>query len=270
MATVRRAVLEDLELALFVRRIYRLTGLDLRSYKGEQLRRRLNAAMAHLGARNLLDLANILERDPARIEDFHDRLTINVSEFFRDPERFQYLEEKVLPAILQENRNPALWSAGCANGAEPYSLAMIMADLMPQGGYRILATDIDGRVLEQARNGDGYRWADVRNVDPRRLAQYFRREGDRYAVVESIRRAVEFRQHNLLADPYEKGLDLIACRNVVIYFTEEAKNTVFTRMAQALREGGILFVGVTEMLGRAHDRYFVSVGPGFYRRTPNN
>ena len=257
---------EDLEFSAFVRRMRRLTGLDLSSYKREQMLRRLGAVMAKTGVRNLVDLASMLERDPSRIDEVRDQLTINVSEFFRDPDRFAYLERHVLPEILRGNRRPTLWSAGCSNGAEPYSLAILMRELMPGGGYRIVATDIDRGILAQAQAANGYREADVRNVSPARLAKHFRREGDRYVVVESIRRAVEFRHQNLLADPFEEGLDLIVCRNVVIYFTEEAKDALFQRMALALREGGVLFVGGTESLSRDRAEHFASIAPGFYRR----
>jgi chemotaxis protein methyltransferase CheR len=258
--------LEDVELSFFVRRMSRLTGWDLSSYKREQMRRRLGAVMARTGARNLIDLANMLERDPSRVDEIRDQLTINVSEFFRDPERWQYLEERILPAILRENRRPAIWRAGCSNGAEPYSLAMAMTDLAPHGNCRILATDIDRGILERARAGSGYTSSDVRNVSRTRLAKYFRQERDRYAVVDSIRHAVEFRRQNLLADPFEGGFDLIVCRNVVIYFTEEAKNALFDRLSLSLREGGILFVGGTEMLPRGSAERLTSIALGFYRR----
>lgn len=263
---VDRSEAEDLELAAFVRRMRRLTGLDLSAYKREQMRRRLSGVMTRTGTRNLVELVGLLERDPSRVDEVRDQLTINVSEFFRDPDRFQYLESHVLPAIIRESRKPVIWSAGCSNGSEPYSLAMILADLMPHGGYRIVASDIDRGILAQARAGNAYRSADVRNVSKARLARHFRQEGDRYAVLDPIKRRIEFRHHNLLADPFERELDLIVCRNVMIYFTEEAKSALFGRMARALREGGVLFIGGTETLSHEQAGSFVSIATGFYRR----
>jgi len=258
---------EELQMAVLVRSLRRTTGLDLSCYRKEHIRRRITAVMTKTGTRSPLELARMLENNPARAQEIRDELTINVSEFFRDKERFRFLEERVLPEIIRENRKPVLWSAGCSIGAEPYSLAMIMKDLMPGGRFRIVATDVDRRTLEIARAGNSFSAADLRNVSPERMARYVRPENKRYAVVDSIRRAVEFRYQNLLTDNFEPGLDLIACRNVIIYFTAAAKDALFIRMAMALREGGVLFLGATENLPHTMSAYFASMACGFYRRT---
>lgn len=258
--------IDDAELAAFSRRVKTLTGIDLGAYKTEQLKRRLNAAQSRLRVKSLGEVLVAIERDSVKLEEFRDTLTINVSEFFRDAEKFRYLEERVLPELAKSSRRLSVWSAGCSIGAEPYSIAMILSDQMPRGGFRVLGTDLDKRSLEQARSGSGYRPADVRAVSPERLAKYFRQSGESWSVVESVHRLVEFRQQNLLADPFERGFDLVVCRNVVIYFTDQAKDIVFNRLAAALREGGVLFIGATETLGRTQSPYFTSITPGFYRR----
>jgi hypothetical protein len=119
------------------------------------MKRRLTTIMARSGAKTLFEYYQIIARDPEKRQEFKDFVTINVSEFFRIPDKFTYLRRNVLPQLLKERRRLNIWSAGCSNGSEPYSLAMILDELMPGGGWHISATDIDATILDRARRGAG-------------------------------------------------------------------------------------------------------------------
>jgi len=261
-------MLDDLGYAYFLRAVRRLTGVDLAHYRQGQMRRRLDALVQRVGARNYLEYAKLLERDPARLQEFRDYFTINVTEFFRDPERFRYLEQRVLPELLRARTGLNVWSAACSTGAEPYSVAILLRELAPRGPHRILATDVDRTGLARARQGDCYGPSDVRNVSPERLARHFVRaaDGATWAVRPEVRALVEFREHNLLDLAPHGSFDLILCRNVVIYFTEEAKRQLYARLAAALRPGGVLFVGGTEIVPAGGELGLQPSGPSFYRK----
>ena len=165
-----------------------------------------------------------------------------------------------------------VWSAGCSHGHEPYSLAITLAEVT--GFYRrhyILGTDIDRSALERAQTGGPYTDEEATKVPPPLLDRYFARHpsgnhGDGHYIIESLRRRMSFRYQNLLADPFERGFDLIVCRNVVIYFTAEVKDRLYKRFYEALRPGGVLFVGGTEIISKASDLGFETAGISFYRR----
>ncbi|MGE5576996.1 MAG: CheR family methyltransferase [Syntrophothermus sp.] len=264
------AALNEASYAEFKRKILKKSGIDLNSYKQQQMQRRINALMDTVGVKSYEEYFRLLEENPQRYQEFLKRLTINVTEFMRNPERFEELEKDILPQLLVKNRGIKVWSAGCATGAEPYSLAILLHDLDPrgstQGSHRILATDVDRQVLEKARQGV-YQTAELRNLNPDRLAKYFTRLGpDSYQVTEELKKMVDFRQHNLLTDSFEEDFDLILCRNVVIYFTEDAKDKLYHRFYEALKPGGVFLVGGTEPLLRYRDFGFECIFSTFYRK----
>lgn len=277
----------------FKRWVYRRSGINLSNYKQQQMQRRINSLMANLRVGGYREYARLLEADSKRYEEFLNRLTINVTEFFRNPERFEELEKQVLPELARMARGSGgaggglkVWSAGCASGAEAYSLAILLVELEEQGAgfchtvagtrvgtqstgairHRILATDVDREVLERARVGV-YGEADLKNVSEARRRRFFTRRGpDLYAVDETLKQLVQFRAHDLLLDPFESGFDLILCRNVVIYFTEEAKDLLYRKFFAALRPGGVLLVGGTEPILRYRDYGFEALQTTFYRK----
>lgn len=250
----------------FKEAVARSFRLNLSSYKENQLKRRLDAYLLRLGLRDYHALWQRITEDRKAYEDFLDYLTINVSEFFRDPDKFRELETVYLPELLRERPQLKIWSAACANGAEPYSVAIILDELTPGRLHRIEATDIDPYVLEKAREGR-YPPEAVRHVGSRRLARYFTRDGHTYVINEALRRRVLFRRHDLLADPFGQGYDLILCRNVTIYFTREAQDRLNARLAQALAPGGVLFIGATEMIFNYQQLGLERLRPCFYRKT---
>jgi chemotaxis protein methyltransferase CheR len=256
------------EFELFRKRAYQLTGLDLRSYKAPQMHRRLTSLLSRLRIGDFAEYARVLEKDPARRQEFRDYVTINVSEFFRDTDRFGDLEGRVLPELLSGGGGLRVWSAGCSNGAEPYSMAILLNELAPHRVHSIVATDVDQTILDRARAGSGYVAADLRNVGPERMRRWFAPDkADGYAVGAVPRAMIRFQKHDLLSDPYPSGpFDLVACRNVVIYFTEQAKEHIFEEFVHALRPGGVLFLGGTEAIMRPQVLGLSVLGPGFYRK----
>jgi chemotaxis protein methyltransferase CheR len=251
-------MLDDLGYRQFQKTVQRLIGVDLASYRQGQMKRRLDALVARVGAKSFGEYAMMLERD---------YFTINVTEFFRDPDRFRFLETKVLPELLAKRTGLKVWSAACSIGAEPYSVAILLKELAPRLPHKIVATDVDVTIVERARRADKYVQAELKNVPAARLDKAFVRSADgTYAVKPEIRQLVDVKLHNLLTPPPMQGFDLILCRNVVIYFTDEAKATLYDHLVGALRPGGILFVGGTEMVAAAHQLGLASIGPSFYRK----
>lgn len=252
---------------MLVRWLKGRTGLDLTSYKSVQMKRRLTSLMESLGISDFQEYIALLERDQAALDQFLKRLTINVSDFFRNPERFSDLQRVILPRLLSEREQLKVWSAGCANGSEPYTLAIILYELGAATFHQheILATDLDKRSLDQAEAGI-YTESEIKGVSEKQRHRYFHPVGDNWQVRDFLRKSVKFKQQNLLTDPFPQDCDLILCRNVVIYFTQEAKDKLYPRLQAALRPGGVLMVGGTEPILRYADYGFQQLGSGFYRR----
>ncbi|HSV74876.1 MAG TPA: protein-glutamate O-methyltransferase CheR [Chthonomonadales bacterium] len=240
-------------------------GVDLSLYKEQQMHRRLRAMAERARAASFCEYFALLDRDASEWARFLDRMTINVSELFRNPEKWEELRSLTLPVLLQRRKVLRVWSAGCSFGAEPYSLAMLLDDVAPGARHYLLATDIDAPILERAREGV-FTEADVANVPAAYRRKWLQPHAGGLQVAQALRERVTFRRHNLLADPFEKDFDLIVCRNVVIYFTEEAKGRLYTRFRDALAQGGSVFVGGTERIFNAEGLGLQSRAPFFYTR----
>ncbi len=239
-------------------------GLDLNLYKQEQLRRRVLGSIESKGFSGIPELAKAVEADENVCKWLIDRLAINVSELYRNPEKWVELETKVLPMLLAHTQKLKIWSAGCSFGAEAHTLSCILENKF-QGSHTILGTDIDAAALDQAKQGN-FCEADVRGVPPTILDRYFTRAGERWQAKDSIRKNLTFRRGDLLSDKFDTGYDLILCRNVVIYFTEEAKDVLYRRFFEALKPGGVLFVGGTERIFNSRQVGFEAPLPFFYQR----
>lgn len=249
---------------VFRKTVLDLTGIDLDCYKGTQMERRLQTIMRRAGVGDLNAYAKLLATTPMRVKEFKDFLTINVSEWLRNPEKFEELQKVILPDLLKRSPRLRIWSAGCSNGSEPYSVAMILDEIDPLGRHQIIATDLDEEILKVARAGT-YQEKDIKNVPPARRAKYFTQQGENFTIKPEMKTKVQFERQNLLSDPFPPDIDLILCRNVVIYFTEEAKDELYRKFHRALKPGGILFVGGTESLLKARELGYVSASPFFYR-----
>ncbi len=276
---------EGLALRVLQRKIDQLCDIDLSLYKPKQVRRLLDSALRRYGVSSYGDLLRRLEDDEILLQDFKGRMSINVSEFFRDPARFEFLNNSVLEELLRSRSGIHVWSAGCSIGCEPYSVAMLLRDRGALQHSRLLGTDIDDESLKRA--SEALYWeGEIRHV-PRHLRQRFfslarnvekerlptpqRRKTDGslenlYQLSEKLRAAVACRSENLFDSSYQEEFDLIVCRNVAIYFTEEAKRRLYHLLCRALRPGGYLFVGGTEIIFRADSMGLENPAPFFYRK----
>jgi chemotaxis protein methyltransferase CheR len=247
------------------RDVRNLLGIDLTQYKPAQMWRRVNCFAAARGLTDAAALVSRAQQDPVLRQAFLDMLTINVSEFFRNPDAWESLVKRFLAPMLRSQVPVRIWSAGCSLGYEPYTLAMLAREIAPWAPTRILATDLDETILSRARRAM-YTEAQMAGVSERRRTRFFRRVEDRWQVRPEIGALVTFRRHDLLHDPDEKSFDLICCRNVVIYFTEPAKINLYRRFYDALRPNGILFLGATESIPNVRTIDLVPAGQTFYRR----
>jgi chemotaxis protein methyltransferase CheR len=261
--------LTDQEYAYLKESILRLTGIDLESYKTHQMRRRLNGFITRMPGSGVGPYCEILQKDRGAQQRLRDFLTINVTEFFRDAAHFTLLRNRILPDLIARSKTQLLiWSAGCSIGAELYSLAIMLDELAPTRDYRILATDLDQIILYKARAGGPYRQADLKNVGNRELTKYFTNSEGEYKIVDRLNTRIDFRQQDLLTGNYRKGFDLIICRNVEIYFTDEARQKINQGFYNALEEYGVLFIGGTEKLLNARDLGFRRLEGPFYCKAP--
>ena len=259
--------MEDLEYNYIKRQVLALTGVDLNCYKAQQMQRRLKAYLIRSGYPNWPRFFRTIRADPAELSKFKDYLTINVSSFFRDPDKYKFLQTSILPDLLHQRSALRIWSAGCSRGQEIYSLAILLAEAGGSSGqHQLLATDIDRSALDWARAGGPYTADDIANVSFHLRLGYFDARKNEYWVRDNLKRGIIFRQHNLLADPIAGKFDLIICRNVVIYFQPEAKEKLYRNFYNALRPGGVLFVGGTEILPKTVTAGFEAVNISFYRR----
>ncbi|WP_438298469.1 CheR family methyltransferase [Sporosarcina sp. FA15] len=251
--------------AVFIGNVKKKTGIDLSLYKEAQMKRRLTSLYEKRGYRNFIEYYEAIHNDKELLEEFLDRMTINVSEFYRNAQRWDVLEKKIFPKLLAQSKKPKIWSAACSTGEEPYSIALVLLSHVPLRDISILATDLDLGVIERAKVGL-YPERALKEVPTSIVKQHFVNEGHFYQVKDDIKRTVTFKQQNLLEDRYDTGFDLIVCRNVMIYFTEEAKDQIYTNFSKSLKQGGILFVGSTEQIFNPSKYGLESEDTFFYRK----
>lgn len=246
---------------------FKLTKIDLNSYKESQMKRRIDNFIMKHKIKSYQEFFQVLKKD----EDIYDRfityLTINVSEFYRNPAQWKILETNVIPTLLKRfGKRLKIWSAACSTGDEPYSLAMVLSEFLPLNQFEIIATDLDNEVLSKAKKGL-YTKNSIRGLPKKYQDKYL--EIDNTGVVkvsEQLKSCITFRQHNLLKDPYPKGVHMIVCRNVMIYFTDEAKDEIYHKFADALASKGVLFLGSTEQIIGPNQYGFDSLQSFFYEK----
>lgn len=252
---------------IFVKKMKEFTDIDLSLYKETQMKRRLQSLYEKLGFSSFIELYKMMEKDEQILFAVLDKMTINVSQFYRNRKRWEVLEKKIFPMLL--NKNPTkplkIWSAACSSGEEPYTIAMVLSNHVPLANISILATDIDRNILQKAKLGI-YNERAIQEVPHEILERYFTRDGSIYKVKDSIKKTVHFKQHNLLTDPFDRNFDLIVCRNVMIYFTEEAKDLLYRKFNYSLKMEGILFVGGTEQIFSPEKYGFQSEDTFFYKK----
>ena len=239
--------------------VLRMTGIDLSAYKENQMKRRINTLIEKHKISGYDEFVSALKTNKALFEEFVNYLTINVSEFYRNPDQWELMDKVFIPELIEKfGKRLKIWSAACSTGDEPYSLVMALSRHLPLDQIKIYATDLDKQVIAQAKTGI-YAEKSLAGVPQDLKDKYFTKVGNSYQISNLIKSRVEFKEHNLLKDPYPQNYHFIVCRNVLIYFTEEAKDEIFTKYGQSLVNGGIFFIGSTEQIMN-HRKY------GFERR----
>ena len=232
----------------FKKEVYKLTKIDLNAYKEKQMKRRIDTLIAKNGVSGYENYVKCLQTDAKRFEEFVNYLTINVSEFYRNPDQWELLDKEVIPGLINRfGKDLKIWSAACSTGDEPYSLVMALSRHLPLSHIHIIATDIDKQVIEKAKIGL-YTEKSIAAVPEDLKRRFFTKVGASYQIAQEIKDCVEFKQHNLLKDEYPTHCHMIVCRNVLIYFTEEAKEEVFAKFSKSLIPEGCLFIGSTEQI----------------------
>ncbi len=232
----------------FKRDILQLTKVDLNSYKEQQMKRRIVSLYTKHNFKGFQDYVAALRTDKTLYEEFLNYFTINVSEFYRNPEQWKFMDSDVIPLLVSRfGENLKIWSAACSTGDEPYSLVMALSRHIPLNKINIYATDIDKQVLEKAKAGL-YAQKSIASVPDDFKRKYFTDVGGAFQISDEIKSRVRFCEHNLILNNYQKDFNFIVCRNVLIYFTEEAKEEVFAKFYQARKPGGVLFIGSTEQI----------------------
>lgn len=246
-------------------------GFDLDGYKDRCIKRRIAARIRNLGYRRIEGYIALLANNDVEQEQLLEALTIHVSQFFRNPTTFSVLEEKVLPELLRKRRGQGdvkIWSVGCAGGEEPYSIALLCDELCgPRDVVSILGTDVSADVLKKAREGlyESHRLVEV--PEPV-LAKYFTREGVRYRLDRRICDNVRFFRHDILQERFFSRVDLILCRNMLIYFSRQEQERILTTLAKSLAPEGLLVLGRAETMVNESRELFTCVDPSerIYRK----
>ncbi len=252
MAVTQRQWLRTLEL------LEERTGTRFAKYRSSTLKRRLHQRLAARGCRTMGAYLRILESDVAEVDRLQQAFLIKVSAFTRDPSAWRSLSAALAPLAARPQREARAWSAGCATGEEAYTLALVLARILgtgPGAHWKVFGTDLDEGALRVARAGL-YTADQVAGVPKSDLARHFVRAGRSWRVGKALRDRVVFGRHDLLHDPPLSGIDVLACRNVLIYFTREERDRALRRLAGALTRDGVLFLGRSEAMNRV---------PGFVR-----
>ena len=234
--------------------------LDFTYYKPSTVIRRIERRMTVNQIRELRDYARFLERYPMEVNTLYRELLIGVTSFYRDREAWECLGEQVLPELLDRNAGKELrfWVAGCSTGEEAYTLAMVCRETMDRLGkladIKIFATDVDRDAVQRAGNGV-YPESIVADLSPQLLTKYFQRKDDNFHIARQIREMVVFAPHNLLKDPPFTNIDLISCRNLLIYLQPVLQKKALDLFGFSLNPEGVLFLGSSETVGDAGDLY---------------
>jgi chemotaxis protein methyltransferase CheR len=262
---------DDQAFALLKRRIFIDRGLDCEQYKENYLKRRIAVRLRATEARDYLDYLRILRNDPEEYTRLMNELTINVTQFFRDADVYKRLHEDVLPTLVETKKAMGshtlrIWSAGCASGEEPYSMAILLDDVLGKDSkswnVRVLGSDFDEKSLAAARAGVYYDLEMMKGVDP---SVYFdvteTPEGVMWKVRDEIKRRLKFEKVNLLAESEPRHFDMVLCRNVLIYFGRKVQTSIIETLSRSILREGYLILGKSETLGSEASQAFRPVFP---------
>ncbi len=249
-------------------------GFNCEGYKQSHLKRRLAVRLRANNSQSYKEYAMTLLRDENEMRMLKETLTVNVTELFRNPETYETFSKIGLPELIKTKEKYLkinVWSAGCSNGEEPYSIAIMLLEFL---GYRakkfkisILGTDIDDDSLRIAQSGV-YKQKQIEKISKERLERFFNRTGDDYRVVDEIRNIVHFKHHDMLSGEKMHGFDIIFCRNVTIYFDRNQQEMLYMDFFNSLNEGGYFLMGKTETLFGSAGELFkpVDIKERIYRK----
>jgi chemotaxis protein methyltransferase CheR len=245
------------DIDMFINYIKKYKGIDLDSYRRSFLSRRLNIRLKNVGISSLREYISFLKNNSKEFYKLLDNLSINVSEFFRDPEVSSQIYKECFPQLIKEKQIKKekiikCWSCGCSYGEEPYSLAILFNEYFRENksplSVIIWATDIDNEALDIARKGE-YSKQSLRNVDYKLIDRYFDTlSPERYRIKDDVKKMVTFKRHDFLADPPLKNMDIIFFRNVRIYFSGSKSKEALYVIGDSLKEGGFLILGKVESI----------------------
>ncbi|MBO0813352.1 MAG: PAS domain-containing protein, partial [Microlunatus sp.] len=227
-------------------------AFDFTGYKRPSLMRRVRRRMREIGIESLEEYQDLLQLQPDEFTALFNTILINVTSFFRDAESWSYLEETILPPLLATSEGAAIrvWSAGCASGEEAYSMAILLNEALGaefRHRVKIYATDVDEEALDYARQAS-YTDRELRGVPLHLRDRYFDQSGGRWVVTPDLRRSVIFGRNDLTQDAPISRIDILLCRNTLMYFNAETQSRIISRLGFALRPKGVLFLGKAEML----------------------
>lgn len=251
----------------FKKDVYKLTNINLDLYKERQMKRRIESLIARKGFSGFEDFFKGMKQDVDLLHTFVTYLTINVSQFYRNPAQWETFDKEIIPYLIQNfGKKITIWSAACSTGDEPYTIAMILAKHLDLNEFNVIATDIDDEVLKFAKEGV-YSGKSLVDLPKEYLNKHFKQIDDgNFKVSEELKSRISFKKHNLLEDTYFNDVNMIVCRNVVIYFTDEAKDDVYKKFNRSLKKDGILFIGSTEQILKSKDLGFEVLKTFFYKK----
>lgn len=266
---------ENEKFEILLEHLKRSRGFDFRGYKRTTLTRRVMKRMQAVGISDFVEYMDTLEVHPEEFTQLFNTILINVTSFFRDAPAWEYLAAEAIPHILADKRpGQALrvWSAGCASGEEVYSLVMLLAEALGAEDFsqrvKVYATDADEEALNVARLGI-YSGKEAQSIPDGLRDKYFKRSGSQYLFRTDLRRAIVFGAHNLVQDPPISRLDLLICRNTLMYLNAETQDKILGRFHFALNENGYLFLGKAEMLLTHTNLFFpVAMPDRIFKKKP--
>ncbi len=239
--------------------VYDFCGIKLGEEKRELVKSRLTKRLYALNLNNFDEYLNLVGKDSSEFSEMIDSLTTNKTDFFREMPHFDFLSKEILPNIIGHSKHLRIWSAACSSGEEPYSIAMLLHEILPdinRWDIKILATDISGGILEKARKAE-YHEDNVKDIPHSLRQKYFvKTPSNKFLVTDKIRNMVKFARLNLMGNWKMKGpFDVIFCRNVMIYFDKKTQGTLVNRFYDLIEPGGYLFVGHSESLNGVVHKY---------------
>lgn len=245
----------------------KILNIDLDGYKLDRVERRTKSLMRRYQVKDYEQCIELIKNDGEFKDAYLNHFTINTSEFFRNPENFEFLQSDVLPKLFEQKKKIKIWSAPCSNGSEPYTLGIILKEMgIDNSRFEIYATDLDHTILAEAKKAQ-YKENSLKNVSDSLLKKYFRESADEktFGLKPTIKSLVKFEQKDLINSRFSNNWDLILSRNFFIYLTKDMKDTLIKKFTAALNSGGYFFLGNTEYIFSPEQYNLQKIFQSFYK-----